>query len=88
MVYRPAHPKPVKTLPFKANHVPPKDPAVKRMEFEKSRKEKINYRKQMLKEWKLGQAQNLKDTYTSLMVRPQELNPGTWCGRGTRCTLS
>ena len=45
------------------------------MQFEKHRKEKIDYRKQMMREWRLGQAQNLHDTYTSMLVRPHELAP-------------
>ena len=51
--------------------VAPKDSAAVRMQFEKTRKEKREHRNPM----QLGQAQNLKDTYTSLMVRPHELNP-------------
>ena len=45
------------------------------MHFEKRRKEKIDYRKQLLREWKLGQAQNQLDTYSSMHVRPHELAP-------------
>ena len=55
--------------------LPPQDLAVKRMLFEKKRRDKIDYRKQLLREWKLGQAQNLHDTYTSLVVPPRELAP-------------
>ena len=50
-----------------------KDGAAVRMDFEKKRKEKQEHRNQMLKEWKLGQAQNLKDTYSSMIVRPEHL---------------
>ncbi len=53
----------------------PRDPVYKKMQFEKHRKEKIDYRKQMMREWRLGQAQNLHDTYTSMLVRPHELAP-------------
>ncbi len=53
----------------------PQDAAVRRMLWEKKRKDKIDHRNQMLREWKLGQAQNKHDTYTSLMVHPHELAP-------------
>ena len=53
--------------------VAPKDSAAVRMDFEKKRKEKQEHRNQMIKEWKLGQAQNIKDTYTSMIVRPEHL---------------
>ena len=56
-------------------HPVPRDPAYQKMQFEKHRKEEIEYRKQMMREWRLGQAQNLKDTYTSMLVRPHELAP-------------
>ena len=57
--------------------LPPQDLAVKRMLFEKKRKDKIDYRKQLLKEWKLVQAS--WSTRTSWRPRISER-------KGTRCT--
>ena len=59
--------------PALKTHKPPRDRAAEVMAFDQKRKEKREHRNQLLKEWKLGQAQNLHDTYSSMIVRREDL---------------